>query len=88
MIKLCVVGGGYWGENHLKTLHELGFLAGLVDIENSKRDKAKKYPRIDTFSDIEEALKENIFDGFIIASPVATHFEIEKNFATWQICSN
>ena len=42
MIKLCVVGGGYWGENHLKTLHELGFLAGLVDIENSKRDKAKK----------------------------------------------
>jgi predicted dehydrogenase len=79
MIKLCVVGGGYWGENHLKTLHELGLLAGLVDKENLKRDKAKKkYPRIVTFSNIEEALKENIFDGFIIASPVATHFEIGK----------
>ncbi len=79
MINICVVGGGYWGENHLKTLHELGLLAGLVDIENSKRDKAKKkYSKILTFSCIEEALKENMFDGFVIASPVATHFEIGK----------
>ena len=29
--KICVVGAGYWGENHLKTLNNLGSLYGIVD---------------------------------------------------------
>ena len=29
--KVCVVGAGYWGKNHIRTLHELGSLGGVVD---------------------------------------------------------
>ena len=29
--KVCVVGGGYWGANHIKTLDKLGSLGGVVD---------------------------------------------------------
>ena len=29
--KVCVVGGGRWGKNHLKTLEKLGSLGGLVE---------------------------------------------------------
>ncbi len=79
MAKLCVVGGGYWGNNHLRTLHELNLLFGVVDIDSQQRNKAKEnYPGIHAFSNIDDALNQNIFDGFIVASPVATHYEIGK----------
>ena len=29
--KVCVVGAGYWGKNHIKTLDELGVLNGIVE---------------------------------------------------------
>ena len=29
--KVCVVGAGYWGMNHIKTLYELGALKGIVE---------------------------------------------------------
>ena len=28
---VCVIGAGYWGKNHIRTLHELGFLGGIVE---------------------------------------------------------
>ena len=30
-IKICVVGGGNWGRNHLETLNKIGNLGGLVE---------------------------------------------------------
>ena len=29
--KICVVGAGNWGKNHIETLSELGYLRGVVD---------------------------------------------------------
>ena len=28
--RVCVVGGGSWGRNHIKTLHSIGALGGLL----------------------------------------------------------
>ena len=44
---ICVVGGGYWGKNHIRTLDALGYLGGLVDsnlslIENYKKSSCQK----------------------------------------------
>jgi predicted dehydrogenase len=33
MKKICVVGGGRWGQNHIKTLFEMGNLAGIVEAD-------------------------------------------------------
>ena len=30
--KVCVVGAGHWGKNHIRTLHSLNALGGIVDI--------------------------------------------------------
>ena len=30
--RICVVGAGNWGRNHIKTLRELQSLAGIVDL--------------------------------------------------------
>ena len=32
---ICVIGGGNWGKNHIKTLHSLNCLAGVVDSDES-----------------------------------------------------
>ena len=29
--KICVVGAGYWGRNHIRTLHDLGCLGGIAE---------------------------------------------------------
>jgi len=76
--EICVVGAGRWGKNHIKTLQELGCLAGIVDSdENNLNALGKIYQNAKTFKNINDAIKEK-FDGFIIATPAETHFEIAK----------
>jgi UDP-2-acetamido-3-amino-2,3-dideoxy-glucuronate N-acetyltransferase len=76
--KICVVGAGRWGKNHIKTLHELGCLAGIVEANPDTRNGFKdKFPDVKTFATARDAIKEN-FDGFTVATPAETHFEIAK----------
>ena len=51
--KICVVGGGHWGKNHIRTLNDLGYLGGIVDsrIETIKTFK-QQYPNIYYFQKI------------------------------------
>lgn len=74
--KICVVGGGRWGKNHIRTLNDLGVLAGVVDANGSTLEWFKdKYPQIATHTRIDEALDAG-YDGFTVATPAETHFEI------------
>ena len=76
--KVCVVGAGRWGKNHIKTLRNLGNLGGIVEPDTVIRnDCQKKYSDIKIFANIKEAVREN-FDGFTVATPAETHFEIAK----------
>jgi len=73
-----VVGAGHWGKNHIKTLHELGCLAGIVEMNADTRGEFKeKYPDAKTFATIRDAIKED-FDGFTVATPAKTHFKIAE----------
>ena len=75
---VCVVGAGRWGKNHIKTLHGLGCLAGIVEADADKRRECEKsYPGVKTFSNIRDAIKGD-FDGFTVATPAETHFEIAE----------
>ena len=75
---VCVIGAGYWGKNHIKTLHKLGALGGVVDLDkNVLNDTLCLYPEINIHTNVKDALKNN-YDGFIIATPASTHCEIAK----------
>tara|TARA_B100001250_G_scaffold268659_1_gene231806 strand:- start:1527 stop:2495 length:969 start_codon:yes stop_codon:yes gene_type:complete len=77
--KVCVVGAGYWGKNHIKTLYELGSLGGIV--ENNTvlfQDILKLYPNVELYSSLEDALKNDYFSGFTLATPAETHYELSK----------
>ncbi len=75
---ICVVGGGSWGKNHIKTLKRLGVLSAIVDPNQDLLNKYKiEYSDIDTFRNVDESFKKK-YDGYIIATPAETHFEIAK----------
>ena len=76
--KICVVGAGRWGKNHVKTLFELDALGGIVEIDGNRRTELQnQYPAIPVFPDVEPALAQN-FDGFTVAAPAAYHYTIAK----------
>ena len=75
---VCVVGAGCWGKNHIRTLCKLGFLTGIVEAKPDTRSECKeKYPDVKTYANIKDAIRED-FDGFTVATPAETHFEIAK----------
>ena len=76
--KICVIGAGYWGKNHIKTLNKLKALKGVVDLDtNIVESCLNEFPSINGHFNISDALNKD-YDGFIIASPASTHFEIAK----------
>ena len=76
--KICVVGAGRWGMNHINTLDGLNYLSAIVENNEGRMDEiSQKFPKLQIYKDIHEAIKDD-FDGFVIATPSQTHFEIAK----------
>ena len=79
MKKVCVVGCGYWGKNHISTLNEIGCLGGIVDSDSTLLSNfSKKYPNVLTYQNLTEAISNEDFAGFVVATPSYTHFKIAK----------
>lgn len=76
--QICVIGGGKWGQNHIKTLFQMNSLGGIVE-SNSDRLKVllKQFP-VKGFSSLEDALFHG-FDGYTIAAPAPLHYTIAKD---------
>ena len=80
--KICVIGAGRWGKNHIKTLYALGALGGVVDPDSQQRNKIKElFPQIACFDSLEKSFKTN-FDGYIVATPPVTHAQLAKQVLT------
>ena len=78
MKKICVIGAGRWGKNHIKTLSDLGSLFGVVEPNISTINTIKDdYPEVVFFNNLEDALEKD-FDAFVVATPAETHYEISK----------
>lgn len=76
--KICVIGAGAWGENHVKTLHRMGNLGGLVENNPQRLNEImEKYKPVRGHNCIYDAL-ECGYDGYIISTPAETHFPIGR----------
>ena len=76
--RVCVVGAGNWGKNHIKTLNKLGALKGIVESDTKLLASLSiDYPNVSCYENVSLALKED-HDGFTIATPAETHHEIAK----------
>jgi len=79
MIKIGVIGYGYWGPNLVRNFSETPGLtvAGVADLDQSKLEVLqKRYPGIKTTRRFQDLLEDPSIDAIAIATPVSTHFEL------------
>ena len=79
--RICVIGGGYWGKNHIKTLFAMNALGAVVDSSETCLNTISAQYRIKTFSNIDDTFQTQ-FDGYVIATPAETHYAIAKKLLT------
>lgn len=76
--RICVVGGGRWGRNHIRTLSQMGCLAAITETNNSCRSTlCASYPTVACHSNLEDAMQSH-YDGYVLATPAGTHYHLAK----------
>ena len=76
--RICVIGGGRWGQNHIKTLASLDCLAAIVEANSERLNELiKQYPDAKGYTDADEAIAAR-YDGYTVAVPAEFHYSIGK----------
>lgn len=81
MIKVGVIGYGYWGPNIVRNLHGLDSTRAEMVCDRSPKALAraqKAYPGIRAVSDPAELLRSPDIDAVAVITPVWTHYELAK----------
>ena len=79
MIKIGIIGYGYWGPNLVRNFSETPGLtvAGVADLDQNKLDTVqKRYPGIKTTTRFQDLVDDPSIDAIAIATPVSTHFDL------------
>lgn len=77
MIRIGVIGYGYWGPNLARNFAENPDceVAGIADLRPERLAQAKrKHPSAKLTTDLQELLRDAAIDAIAIATPVAAHF--------------
>jgi len=75
MIKVGLIGLGYWGPNLARVLNQTSRcqFAACCDLDSAKLNKiAKQYPNIQPFRSFDDLLASDV-DAVVIATPISTH---------------
>src|SRR5260370_6000328 len=81
MIRVGVIGYGYWGPNIVRNLHGLDSTRVEMVCDKSPAALArvrKTYPGVATTSDCGELLRSPQIDAVAVITPVWTHYELAK----------
>jgi predicted dehydrogenase len=79
MLRMGVVGYGYWGPNLVRNFVESHGCAveAVCDLRPERLDLVRRrYPTIHTTASFEDILKNSTIDAIAISTPVSTHFEL------------
>ena len=73
-LRVGVVGGGYWGSKHVRTISGLDSVGSVVLVEPREarvRDLQRSFPALTVTHDLEDAL--DLVDALVFATPPSTH---------------
>lgn len=77
MAKVCVIGAGQWGKNHVRVFHELGALRYVCDTQEAAL-KGIDFPGVIKTTSVDQALNDPEVDALVIASSAQTHFPLAR----------
>jgi predicted dehydrogenase len=81
VIRIGMIGVGYWGPNLIRNFSELddARVVSCSDLSQERLNKiAKRMPGIKCTTNFEDLLNDSEVDAVVIATPVSTHFPIAK----------
>jgi predicted dehydrogenase len=79
MIKVGVIGYGYWGPNLVRNFMDApsSTVVAVCDLRTERLAQLRiRYPNIHTVSDASVLLNDPSLDAIVIATPVSSHFEL------------
>ena len=79
MIHVGVIGYGYWGPNLVRNFFEQpdAWISAVCDLRPERiQHLSKRYPSIQTTTDVEELLGDPRIDAVAIATPVSSHYDL------------
>lgn len=79
MVQIAQIGVGYWGPNLLRNLvaNKRCTTSAVAELSPERRDFVRGlYPAITVTGDVDEVLQNPEIEAIVIATPVATHFDL------------
>src|SRR3982750_2642285 len=79
MIRIGVIGYGYWGPNLVRNFAETpgANVVAVADLDLSKLAVLqRRYPAIKVSREVRDLLNDPAIDAIAVATPVQTHFEL------------
>ncbi len=78
MIRIGVIGYGYWGPNLVRNFNELSD-ARVLKVCDARTDRLalvrQRHPTIETTTSYRDLIVDPKIDAILIATPVSTHFQ-------------
>src|SRR3989344_419385 len=81
MIKIGVIGYGYWGPNLVRNFLSIPSceITKIAEIKSENlKELRKHYPTIKTVTNADEVIEDKKIDAVIVATPISTHFKLGK----------
>ncbi len=79
IIKIAVVGAGYWGKNLVRNYAELGVLDTICDTSGQVIDLFRaRYPSVKCITSYQDVMDDNNITGVVLAVPAAMHFSLAR----------
>lgn len=79
MLKVGVIGCGYWGPNLIRNFINLdeAYVKTCADLLQERLDHMKSlYPTVETTRDYRDIIEDEEIDAVVIATPVSTHYQL------------
>ena len=79
MIRVGVIGYGYWGPNLVRNFMRAqgSAVVSVCDLREERLSSLRKiYPTLKTFNNADELIQDREVEAVVIATPVSSHFEL------------
>lgn len=83
MIRVGIIGYGYWGINLLRNFINAKdcTVNAVCDARMERLSAAQKVlPSIEVFTDVDDFMKKASIDAVVVATPVFLHYSLAKGF--------
>lgn len=82
VVKVGVIGYGYWGPKLARNFHEVPTteLTMVADLDEKRLAQARRsFPDVATTTDYHELLESDDVDAVVVATPVSMHFPVARD---------